>query len=209
MIPCLDLRRAFKKVLLLFYLLLFIAPAGMADQQRVNTQTVEPAQGAFAYIISPQNVLQIKIFGDASTNQIYRVDERGYIKHALLGPIKIGGMSVSEAEKFIESKLVGDYFVDPRVTIFMLEQSHFSVLGEVKKPGTYEILGKVSVIEAISMAGGFTPVAAQRDVKIIRKQEGRESTINVDSTRITQQGDTSANIDIQADDVVVVPKSFF
>lgn len=163
---------------------------------------------AVSYVIGPQNVIQIKVFGDAATNQIYRVDERGYIKHALLGTVKIGGLSVAQAEELIESQLKGDYFIDPRVTIFVLEHSRFSVLGEIRKPGIYEIQGRVSVIEAISMAGGFTPVANQRDVKIIRKSDGRESTVTVDATRITG-GDLSSDISVEADDVINVSKSFF
>lgn len=186
-----------------------IPSLGFAADQRIPTQTVDSSQGPFAYMIGPQNVVQIKIFGDAAANQIYRVDERGYIKHALLGSVKIGGMTVADAEKLIETKLSDGYFVDPRVTIFVLEHSHFSVLGEVKKPGTYEILGRTSVIEAISMAGGFTPVANQGGVKIIRKTEGKESTTNVDTTRITGRGEVSADVAIEADDVVVVSKSFF
>ena len=201
----------FRVVLILIASVGFFLPAsqGLAADSGHQTQISENAQGTMDYVIGPQNVIQIKIFGDAASNQIYRVDEAGDIKHALIGTVRVGGLSVSEAERLMESKLKGDYFVDPRVTIFVLEYSRFSVMGEVRKPGTYEILGKVSVIEAISMAGGFTPVAAQRDVKIIRKRAGRESTINVDSTRVTEQGDTSANVTIQADDVVVVSKSFF
>lgn len=181
----------------------------MADQQDVAAIAVGSEQEPASYVIGPQNVIQIKIFGDASSNQIYRVDERGYIKHALLGSINIGGMTVAEAEKLIEGKLTGDYFVDPRVTLFILEHSHFSVLGEVRKAGTYEILGRTSVIEAISMAGGFTPVANQKNVKIIRKMGDKEDTIELDTTRITDHGETSANVNIQADDVVVISKSFF
>lgn len=182
-------------------------PVFSADNTK-SSPTIDP-ESPFAYVLGPQNVIQVKIFGDASTNQIYRVDELGFIKHALLGSVKIGGLTVADAENLLEQRLSGDYIIDPRVTIFVLEHSRFSVIGEVKRPGTYEIQGKVSVIEAISMAGGFTGVANQRDVKIIRKQDGREARINVDSTRITQHGDTTANVFIEADDVVVVSKSFF
>lgn len=161
------------------------------------------------YIIGPQNVIQIKIYGDASAHQVYRVDELGFIKHVLIGRVKVAGMTIEEAEKKMEQLLDRDYIVNPHVTIFVLEYSTFSIIGEVKRPGNYEITGKVSVIEAISMAGGFTTVAAQKSVKIMRKQEGTERVIPVDTTRITQQGDLSAEVYLEADDVVVVPKSFF
>lgn len=170
--------------------------------------SAEAAPSEHSYIIGPQNLLQIKIYGEAS-NQIYRVDEVGCITHTLLGRVKLGGMTVTDAEKMLESSLSGDYIINPHVNIFVLEHSHFSVLGEVKKPGSYEILGRVSVIEAISMAGGFTPVASQGAVKIIRKSSDKEATIHVDTTKITGQGDTSEDAYVEADDVIVIPKSFF
>ena len=162
------------------------------------------------YILGPQNLIQIKVFGEADTNQIYRVDEEGYIKHSLLGRVKVGGYTVEEIERNLEKKLDGDYILNPHVTVFVLEFSHFSIIGEVRKPGNYELSGKISIIRAISIAGGFTPVADQRSVKIMRKNgNGGESSISVDTTRITQRGDISAEVYLQADDVIVIPKSFF
>ena len=168
-------------------------------------KSIEPQ----SYVIGPQNLLQIKIFGEAGTNQMYRVDEDGYIRHALAGRVKIAGLNVAEAEKQLEQQLDGDYIINPQVNIFVLEYSHFSIIGEVRKPGNYEISGRVSVIRAISMAGGFTPIANQRGVQIIRKTEdGREVKIGVDAVRI-MEGNLSDEQDLQADDVVVIPKSFF
>ena len=91
----------------------------------------------------------------------------------------------------------------------MLEYSQFSIIGEVRKPGNYELSGRVNVIRAISRAGGFTPIANQRGVQIIRRNDdGTEIKINVDATRI-MNGDLSGEVDLRADDVVVIPKSFF
>lgn len=204
--------KALRLVLLVYFLgfLCMVFPVtSLAENPSLQGAAVSSEGGSTDYIIGPQNVLQIKIFGDASANQIYRVDERGYIRHALLGSVKIGGISVSDAEKFMEKSLAGDYIIDPRVTIFVLEHSHFSVIGEVKRPGVYEILGRATVIEAISTAGGFSQVANQRNVKIIKKKNGKESIIGVDTTRITQRGEISADTAIEADDVISVQKSFF
>lgn len=186
-------------------------PDNNLDLDDAASSTVLPKRrdDATPYAIGPRNVIQIKIFGDASTHQIYRVDELGYISHALVGRVKIAGLTVPEAEKLMESKLDKDYILNPRVNVFILQYSTFSIIGEIKRPGNYEITGRVSVIEAISMAGGFTAVANQRGVKIMRKQEGRETAVNIDTTRITQQGDRSTDAYIEEDDVVVVPKSFF
>lgn len=164
---------------------------------------------ATGYVIGSGNMLQIKVFGEASVAQIYRVDEDGYIKHALVGRIKIGGLTVAESERLLEQKLDGDYIINPQVNVFVLEFSHFSIIGEVRKPGNYEISGRTTVLRAISIAGGFTPIANQRGVQIIRKnQDGTETKISVDATRI-MGGDLSAEVELQADDVIVISKSFF
>jgi polysaccharide export outer membrane protein len=190
-----------------------IQPASLAGDASIQAFTqgaqISADKKEISYRIGPQNMIQIKIFGDASTNTIYRVDELGYIKHALVGRVRLGNHTVSEAEDIMEERLAGDYIINPQVTILVLEHSRFSVIGEVKKPGTYELTGHVTVIEAISMAGGFSPVASQGSVKIMRKRNGTQSAIDVNTTRITQQGDLTADVAIEADDVVVVPKSFF
>ncbi len=162
----------------------------------------------FQYTIGPQNTIQIKIFGEGNINQIYRVDEAGYITHALTGRIRLGGLSVSQAEKAMEKALRGDYIVNPHVTIFVLEHSRFSVLGEVRKPGTYEIQGRVSLMEAISMAGGLTPVASQGDVKIVHKSDDHETTETVDFGKMSR-GENKKRIYMEPDDVIMVSKSFF
>jgi polysaccharide export outer membrane protein len=204
----------FIRVIILTLVTGFSLPAlGQAAVPNLNAIALEAVDDTdsrdTAYFIGPQNLLQIKIFGEASINQRDRVDEDGFVKHALAGRIKVGGLTVAQAEKAIEQLLDGDYIINPQVSIFVLEYSHFSIIGEIRKPGNYELSGRVSVIRAISIAGGFTPIANQKNVQIIRKNNnGIESKINVDATRI-MQGDLSGEVDLQAEDMVVVPKSFF
>lgn len=192
---------------------LYAASADQADTA-LSAVALEKASASSSrqdtpYVIGSQNLLQVKIFGEAGINQLYRVDEDGYIKHALAGRVRIRGLTVAEAEKELERLLDGDYIINPQITIFVLEYSNFSIIGEVRKPGNYELSGNVSFIRAISMAGGFTPIANQKGVQIIRKNaDGSESKISVDAARIIR-GDSSDEVGLQADDVIVVPKSFF
>lgn len=194
----------------------FCAPASVVETSaseiinQARGEADRTLQSADSYIIGPHNLLQIKIFGESNTNSLYRVDEDGYIRHALVGRIQLGGLTISGAEELLEKTLDKDYILNPQVNVFVLEFSQFSIIGEVRRPGNYELSGKVSIIKAISIAGGFTPVASQKDIKIIRKNEkGRETTLKVDTTRITGDGDLTAQVYLQADDVVVVAKSFF
>lgn len=161
-----------------------------------------------SYIIGPTNLLHVKILGEGGLQSTFRVDELGYITHPLAGRIPIGGLTVADAEARIEEALRGDYILNPHVTIFVLEHSRFSVLGEVRKPGNYEILGRMNIVEAISIAGGFTPVAAENKVRILRQTDSGEKTMIVNVEDI-MEGKKEAEAYIQAGDVVHVTKSFF
>ena len=161
-----------------------------------------------AYIIGPENFIQIRILGENDTQQIFRVDEAGYITHPLVGRIKVGGKAVAEAEHLMEESLRGGYILNPNVTILVLEHSRFSILGEVRNPGHYEIMGQLHLVEAISLAGGFTPVANEKKVKIVRKDGNGETKLEVNVQAIIQ-GKREEDVSIQAGDVISVGKSFF
>lgn len=192
-------------------LLILALLAGAFPLQADEPDNSASGIGEHAYIIGTQNLIQVKIFGEGGLQQIFRVDELGLITHPLVGRTKISGLSVAAAERHMENKLRDGYILNPQVTIFVLEHSRFSVLGEIRRPGTYEILGNVSVIEAISMAGGFTPVADQRNVKILRRDadSNEEQKITVDAGKILDRGNRDRDVYIQANDVLVVSKSFF
>jgi polysaccharide export outer membrane protein len=161
-----------------------------------------------AYIIGPENFIQIRILGESDTQQTFRVDESGTITHPLLGRIKLGGKTVSEAEHIMEDALKGDYILNPNVTILVLEHSRFSILGEVRNPGHFEIMGQLHLVDAVSMAGGFTPVANQKKVKVVRRSERGDQTME-ENVEDIMKGKKTDTILIQAGDVINVGKSFF
>lgn len=84
-------------------------------------------------------------------------------------------------------------------SVFVAKAGMFYVTGEVKKPDTYKIVEGTTVIKAISMAGGFTNIAAKNKVRVIRKQEGAEHILE----------DVPMHFPILPDDVIVIPESFF
>ncbi len=200
---------------MIFFMIIIVSSFGQAFAQlpypptselRINQSSEE---GEAGYQIGPQNLLQIRVLGEGNLQTTFRVDDQGFITHPLAGRIKLAGQSVAEAEAMLESILKDDYIRNPHITIFVLEHSRFSVLGEVRQPGNYEILGKVSIIQAISMAGGFTPVANERKIRILRKHENREEeTIEIDVQDMID-GKKSDNVFVEPGDVINVPKSFF
>ena len=182
-------------------------PGGGRGATAVGGAASENSQDERGYILGPTNLIYIKILGEEGLQQTFRVDEAGYITHPLVGRLKLGGQTVAQAEDTVKKSLAGDYILEPNVTIFVLEHSRFSVLGEVRRPGNYEILGELSLLEAVSIAGGFTPLANEKKVRILRHEEGAEKTILVNFKDIMDGKKTGT--EIQAGDVIEVPKSFF
>ena len=93
--------------------------------------------------------------------------------------------------------------------IHIPKANSFFVFGEVKKPGSYIIGKDTTVLQAVTMAGGFTKIAAPSRARIIRVEDGNEETINIDIKEITKRSDKNLDIVIKRDDIIVIPESFF
>jgi len=105
---------------------------------------------------------------------------------------------------------ISNIYLKDRDMLFIPKAELFSIIGEVQKPGSYPIVGKeVTLVQAISMAGGFTPIAARNKTRIIRVENGREKIIEVRVDAITNAGKKIQDVTIQPDDVIVIPESFF
>ena len=105
---------------------------------------------------------------------------------------------------------ISNIFMADKDTLYIPTAEHFYILGQVKKPGSYAIPDKeITLVEAISMAEGFTPIAARNRTRIIRVEGGVEKIIEVKVDAITDAGKKIQDVIIQPDDVIVVPESFF
>jgi polysaccharide export outer membrane protein len=89
------------------------------------------------------------------------------------------------------------------------QEKEIFVLGEVKRPGALPMLGKyITVLEAVTKAGGFTEIAAPNRTKVIRVEDGVEKTISVNLNKV-KKGNKSLDIILKPGDVVVVPETYF
>ena len=113
--------------------------------------------------------------------KVYTVDEQGYINYPIIGQIKVGGLTRTEAENELKSKL-SKYIVNPGVNI-NFTNFRISVLGEVTKPGNFTVPNeRVSILDAIGMAGDLTINGVRSNIMVIREQNGQKQTYNVDLT---------------------------
>lgn len=164
------------------------------------------------YRISPADLLEISVFQQPEWDMKLRVSEGGVISLPLIGEVKVGGLTQGEAVAALSRKLQ-QFLVNPQVSFFIREYGNkkIMVMGEVRAPGSYNLPpeSKLSVLEAISLAGGFTGVAAPDRTKVIRNSEGRSRTITVTISDIIKRGDRRKDILLEPNDVIYVPQSFF
>ena len=161
------------------------------------------------YRLGPDDVLNITVYREGELNRVVRISANGYISFPLLGKVKADAFTVSEMERSLEDGLKR-YLKKPQVTVFIKEYSTITVSGQVEKPGSYPLKGELTVIEAISLAQGFTKIAARNKVKIMRVNEnGGKERIIVRVADISKRGDKSQDVALNRGDIVFVPESLF
>jgi polysaccharide export outer membrane protein len=193
-------------------------PVNAPDQQSAMEQRLLKAaadlksQSQANYKIQPGDLLEITVFKEADMSRTARVSGNGTVTFPLAGNLKLADLSVPDAERFLAEKL-SEFLVKPQISVLIKEYGNkqIYVLGEVKKPGAIQLPpeGRLTVLEAITLAGGFTDLAAPDRTKVLRNANGQNQNIPVDIGRITKQGDKSADIFLEPNDTVYVPQSFF
>ncbi|MBI3596541.1 MAG: SLBB domain-containing protein [Nitrospirae bacterium] len=129
------------------------------------------------YVLGPRDVLNITVYDHKDLDTKVRISEDGKITFPLLGEISVSGLTVQRLERKITSLLANGYIVDPHVGVFVEEfRVVVYVTGEVRKPGSYPYEEGMTVIKAISLAGGLTERAADGKIKVTRKEQGGEET---------------------------------
>jgi polysaccharide export outer membrane protein len=186
--------------------LIVLTPLFCAAQE--DQGTLPTSSSIDAYVIKPEDNLSVSVWKHEDLRQKIKVDSEGCITFPLIGKIEAAGLTVSELRDKITFLLERDYIVNPIVTIGMDEQSLFIyVYGEVRNPGSYRLEGQMSLLRAITIAGGLSDFASS-SVYIKRKSEGnKEQRIKVNINSIIKQ--EAADIQLRVDDIVVVPRRFF
>ncbi len=158
------------------------------------------------YVIQPQDSLEIKVWRNPDLDTVIEVAPEGNITLPLLGKVQVQGLTPRQLEALLTRLWGKDYLKNPYVRVYLSEKQFF-VLGEVKKPGSYKLLGNITVLKSISTAGGFTDYAAQGSIYILRKSKAGTEKLEVNIPRIKKG--KAEDIEIRPGDVVNVPQSFF
>ena len=158
--------------------------------------------------LGPGDTFDVRVFGEPELTGTYRVDPDGTITYPLVGSIKVEGLQARAAAELLASKLSQQFLRHPQVSIFVRDQpsKKITVFGLVVKPGGYPFVQGMTVVDAITAAGGFTPLAKKNNVTITCSINGRESKMEHVPVQDISEGKAS-NVPLQPGCIVSVLES--
>ncbi len=176
------------------------------------------------YTLGPEDVIKIEVFNVPELSKTVRVANDGMISLPLIGRVQAAGLTAEQLRKELEDKWGENYLQDPQVTVFVnqFKAKPVSVIGAVEKPGLYPLTGRRTLIEMLSMAGGFGKKgtsAAGRTVLVTRKSSFGDlqpvdgmhirgpDQIEIDLNRLLYTRDQNLNIEIKPLDIISVSKA--
>ena len=151
------------------------------------------------------DVFEVRVFNEKNLSGTYRVSPNGTIDFPLIGRVSVDGKTPGQITKLIHNRLMNGFIKEPSVSVFVKEYNSkkIFVLGHVFKPGTFPFAKGMTVVEAITRAGGFKSSANPNYVVVTRKIDGKEKRIPVPVEKIS--AGLAANLSLQAGDIVFVP----
>ncbi len=158
------------------------------------------------FTLGPGDVVNVFVWRHDELSKKVTVDPGGRISFPLVGEIDATGISVFALRDRIVTGL-SKYLVDPQVDVSIesARSQKIYVLGEVQRPGIFALQSPTTVLEAITMAGGFMPEAKPSSVVLIRGGLSSRNAVTLDLKKALKKGDLSANVAIQKGDVIYVP----
>jgi polysaccharide export outer membrane protein len=199
-----------RKIVLLIGLSVLVACA--SDLPSVKTLAKHQGSNPSAdiadarYVIGPGDLLSIDVWKEEELSKQVVVRLDGKISLPLVNDVQAAGLTSTELRKQLTEKYKD--FVDvPEVAVTVIESrsKRIYLLGKVVRPGEYPMQKNMTVVQAISLAGGLAEWADSSDVKLIRKIKGTEKTFRVDYDAIVSGEDLAQNVQLQPDDTIFVP----
>ena len=187
-------------------------PAGQSSGTGPDTLAKAAEKSPFIvtpdYIIGPEDVLEITVWKNQDLSKVVAVRPDGRISLPLIGEVTAVGKTPVQVTEDISTKLK-EYKENPQVSIVLKEVNSYAifVLGEVAKPGKYPLKSKTTLLQGITIAGGFTAMAARNKLVVFRfgVNGGREERVKASYDDIVLRDGSLQNIELKPGDTVVVP----
>lgn len=159
--------------------------------------------------LGPEDVFTVTVFGERDLSGKFQVSAEGTVDYPLIGRVEVRGLTPPQIAQKVKERLADGYLKDPHVSVFVdaYNSKKISVLGQVKKPGTFNYVANMSIIEAITLAGGFTPMASKNRITLTRVENGlsRRFTLPVEDIGEGR----AANYLLRPGDIIFIPERIF
>lgn len=176
-------------------------PAATADASDSNSKN------SGTYKIGAGDELAIAVWKEPELTQKVPVRPDGMITMPLVGDVKAAGLTPLELQASLEEKLKS-YISSPAVTVIVNEvRSHvFNVLGQVQRPGTFPLVGRTTVLDALAQAGGFKDFANTKKIYVMRtKPDGTVERLPFNYKDVIKGKNPEQNVELKSHDTVIVP----
>lgn len=158
------------------------------------------------YVIGADDVLHINVWKEPETTATVPVRPDGKISLPLLNDIQAAGLTPAELTAQITQKLK-KFLADPRVTVIVtqINSRRVYILGEVGRPGAFPLLPNMTVLQALSSAGGFTQYANSSKIYVLRNENGAQARYAFNYKEVIRGQKPEQNILLKPGDTIVVP----
>ena len=176
------------------------SPAG--DSQPAPTPvTAEPA-----YVIGPEDMLDISVWKEPDVSHVVPVRPDGRISLPLIHDVEAAGMSPQQLGASVAEKL-RKYLNDPQVTVIVtaINSQRVFVVGEVLRAGAFPLLPGMTVLQALSSAGGFTTFAGVKKIRVVRSRNGKQVELPFNYRDVVKVEKPDQNIKLEPGDTIIVP----
>jgi protein involved in polysaccharide export with SLBB domain len=153
----------------------------------------------------------VEVFGEDDLRIGARLNSDGAVSLPLLGSVRLAGLTLNQAAARLTELYGRDYLVNPKVNVTLIgyAKRRFTVLGQVNRPGAYEMpegsAEGIDLLEAIAMAGGYTRIAAPERISVKR----RDQVMRVDGKRLARGSGGSGGFKVEPGDTITVGESIF
>jgi polysaccharide export outer membrane protein len=209
-----------KQLWMLLLLVLTLVPVEAAATQDVSQAPVPQAQPPEAsasaaakpatndpnYVIGAQDVLDVNVWKNPELTRTVPVRPDGKISLPLLNDVQAAGLTPSQLSAQINTGL-RKFITDPQVTVIVnqINSQRVYILGEVMRAGAYPLLPGMTVLQALSSAGGFTQFANMKKIYVLRQVNGSQQKLPFNYKEVLSGKRTDENIPVRPGDTIVVP----
>jgi polysaccharide export outer membrane protein len=184
--------------------------AGVACSPAIDNSRVQLPPPIESTTVGPDDVFVLRIVGEKDLPEEYQVASDGTVDLPYIHRVSVSGLEPHEIARVVRERLIGEKILrDPSVVVMIKEyrSKKITVLGQVQKPGSFPLTSGLTLLQAVSLSGGFTSIAKTNQVRLTRKVKEGAKTVVLSVDSITDG--RSPDVPLQAGDVLYISERVF